>query len=43
MNENEFLLNDRVAKIQSIINEYDENNFYIAFFRVVKIVRYFRG
>lgn len=31
MNENEFLLNDRVTKIQSVINQYGEDNFYIAF------------
>lgn len=31
MTENEFLLADRIAKIQSVINRYGENNFYISF------------
>ena len=31
MTENEFLLQDRLQKIQQIINKYGENNFYISF------------
>jgi len=31
MTENEFLLQDRIQKIQQIINKYGEENFYIAF------------
>lgn len=31
MTDNEFLLQDRIQKIQQIINKYGEDNFYIAF------------
>jgi len=31
MTENEFLLQDRIAKIKSVINQYGEENFYISF------------
>lgn len=31
MTENEFILQDRLAKIQSVINKYGEENFYISF------------
>lgn len=31
MTENEFLLSDRIQKIQQIINQYGEENFYISF------------
>lgn len=31
MTENEFLLSDRIQKIQQIINKYGEENFYISF------------
>lgn len=31
MTENEFILQDRIAKIQATVGEYDEQNFYIAF------------
>lgn len=31
MTENEFILQDRLAKIQSVINQYGEENFYISF------------
>ena len=31
MDENEFLLNDRIAKIQSVIRQYGEEHFYLSF------------
>ena len=31
MTENEFILNDRITKIKSVIDKYGENNFYIGF------------
>ena len=31
MTENEFLLADRIAKIQSVIQKYGEENFYVSF------------
>lgn len=31
MTENEFLLQDRIQKIQQIVNQYGEDNFYISF------------
>lgn len=31
MTDNEFLLHDRLTKIKSVIEEYGENNFYVAF------------
>lgn len=31
MTENEFLLSDRIQKIQQVINQYGEDNFYISF------------
>ena len=31
MTENEFLLQDRLAKIKSVIEKYGEENFYISF------------
>ena len=31
MNDNEFLLFDRIQKIKSIVNKYGENTFYISF------------
>lgn len=31
VNENEFILADRIAKIQSVIEKYQEDNFYISF------------
>lgn len=31
MTENEFLLQDRIAKIQSVISKYGEENFYLSF------------
>lgn len=31
MTENEFLLQDRIAKIKSVVEKYGEENFYISF------------
>lgn len=31
MNENEFLLYDRISKIQSVISKYGEDNFYVSY------------
>lgn len=31
MTDNEFLLEDRLQKIRSVINKYGEENFYISF------------
>lgn len=31
MNDNEFLLMDRIQKIQSVMRQYGEENFYISF------------
>ena len=31
MTENEFLLQDRIAKIKSVVEKYGEDNFYVSF------------
>lgn len=31
MTENEFLLQDRIAKIKSVVEKYGEENFYVSF------------